>query len=98
MILGCEHDVIKEHPLTGNSQTFLQEGFANNHELCFVAAVDSTSVAMLVLLENSNQKWICSLCRHERDHKVIGSKENPNCTACHSGMSIAKTVKYWLAG
>ena len=55
---------------------------------------------MLVLLENSNQQWICSLCRHERDHKAIGSKENPNCTAC--GMSITKTVRYyvvsWLRG
>ena len=58
MILGCEQYVIKEHPLTGNSQTLLQEGFANDHELSFVAAINSTSAAMMVLLDNTNQQWI----------------------------------------
>ena len=80
MIFGCKHNVMMEHPLTGSSQTLLQEGFATDHEACFLTAVASTSAAMMVLLENTNQLWICSVCRHEKDHQAMGSKETSNCT------------------
>ena len=94
MILSCDHDESKAHPLTGSSQTFLQEGFGSDHEKCFITVVDSTCAAMLVLLSNTSQPWICSLCRYERDHKAMGSKENPDCTNC--GMSIHKFVRYYV--
>ena len=32
MLFGCEYDIMKDHPLTGNSQTFIQEGFSTDHE------------------------------------------------------------------
>ena len=92
MILECMTEDRKVHPLTGSAQTFLQEGFGGDHENYFVAAVDSTCAAMLVLLGNTNQPWICSLCRYEKDHKAMGSKETPNCTKC--GMDIGTSVRY----
>ena len=35
---------------------------------------------------------VCSLCRYEKDHKAMGSKETPNCTKC--GMDIGTSVRY----
>ena len=62
--------------------------------------VASTFAAIMVLLENSNQLWICSMCRHEKNHQAMGSQANPNCTSC--GLHISSTVNTyvvsWLRG
>ena len=63
MVLGCQIDDEKVHPLTGSTTTLLEENFNGLHENCFLAAVYSTSAAMMVLLDNTDQLWICSLCR-----------------------------------
>ena len=62
--------------------------------------VASTSAAIMVLLENSNQLWNCSLCRHEKNHQAMGSQENPNCTSCglHVSATVNTYVVSWLRG
>ena len=49
---------------------------------------------MLVLLGNTNQPWICSLCRYEKDHVAMGSRDTTDCTTC--GMHIRASIRYYV--
>ena len=99
-VLDCEVEDTRVHPLTGGATTLLDEQLNGDRDRCFEAASKSTAASMLVLLGQTNQLWICSLCRHEKDHQAMGSMESPNCTNC--GLSIAATVIFyvvnWLRG
>ena len=91
-MLNCEQESTTVHPLTGGATTLLDEELNRDHEECLDEAVKSTAAAMMVLLRQTSQPWICSLCRHERDHQAMDSVENPHCTTC--GMPMAVSVRF----
>ena len=86
--------------LTGGATTLLDEELNRDHDECLDEAVKSTAAAMMVLLRQTSQPWICSLCRHNRDHRAMDSVTNLHCITC--GMSLAATVRFyavnWIRG
>ena len=87
-------DVEKNHPLTGNDGTFLQERFANEHASCFQKAALSLAAVIEVLMVSQDQPWVCSGCMmSDPNHLMMSTTQDPSCRTC--GMEMAVSVKTW---
>ena len=88
------------HPLTGGASTLLTEELNGAHDQCLAEAVNCTINAMMVLLKQSSQPWICCMCRHNHGHRAMDSVSDDHCRDC--GMELVYTVKFytvsWIRG
>ena len=92
--MDCKLDANRVHPLTGGAGTLLTEEMNGDHEPCLAEAVNSTLAAMMVLLKQSSQAWICCMCRYNHDHIAMDSVAEQHCKDC--GMGLAYTVKFYV--
>ena len=98
--MDCKLEGTRVHPLTGGATTLLDEELNGVHDECLTEAVNSTVAVMMVLLKQTSQPWICTLCRHNPDYRAMDSVTVSHCTTC--GMGMAATVKFytviWIRG
>ena len=92
--MDCLLEGSRVHPLTGGATTLLTEEMNGAHDQCLTEAVNSTLAAMMVLLKQSSQPWICCMCRHNHDHIAMDSVADQHCKDC--GMGLAYTVKFYV--
>ena len=94
--MKCLLEGTRTHPLTGGSNTLLTEELTSTHEQCMAEGVNLTINAMMVLLRQSSQPWICCMCRHEHGHRAMDSVTENLCRDC--GMDMVYSVKYYTVG
>ena len=59
-----------------------------DHKTCFNTSVQSAADAIMELLENSDQQWICAICMHKPGHKAMSSITDKACSTCNLALRL----------
>jgi hypothetical protein len=93
--VDCQLNQEEVHTFTGVETTFQEEGMAAGgaHEVCFSTSVMSATNAIMELLANTDQPWVCMQCMHVPGHVAMSSQAHKACTTC--GLDMKSTIEFF---